>query len=288
MPKPVLGRGFSTLISPRPTQQDGERVLSVELSSIVPSPLQPRRVFTPEQLDELTKSIEELGIIQPLIVRRVGEQYELIAGERRWRAACALGMQCAPVVVRKAEDREVLEMALIENLQRENLSPIEEAQGYLRLKKEFKLKQDEIARRVGKSRAAVANTMRLLELTPLCQEMLVNGKITVGHAKVLLGVKDAELQNRIAQEIDKRSLTVRHTEKMVQNFLNPKAAPAPAEKKPLPPIYEPFCKKLSRQFATPVTISPRGSRGTIEISYASRAELIRLLETFGLDTSRLK
>ncbi|MCD8070560.1 MAG: ParB/RepB/Spo0J family partition protein [Akkermansiaceae bacterium] len=287
MSKPVLGRGFETLLSPKPVALEGERVLSVETSSVVPSPLQPRRQFTPEQLDELTQSIGELGIIQPLIVRPVDGKYELIAGERRWRAACALGLGAVPVVVRRAGEREVLEMALIENLQRENLSPIEEARGYSRLKKEFKLKQEDIARRVGKSRAAVANTMRLLELAPLCQEMLVDGRITVGHAKVLLGVKDRDIQERIAQEIAKRSLTVRHTEKMVHNFLNPKPA-SPGERKPLPPIYEPFCRKLSKKFATPVTISPRGTRGTIEISYANRAELIRLIESFGLDASRLR
>ena len=287
MAKPVLGRGFSTLVSPAVSDGDGERVLFVELSRIVPSPLQPRRHFTADQLEELTNSIRELGIIQPLIVRLAGEQFELIAGERRWRAASALKLDKVPVVARKASDREVLEMALIENLQRENLSPIEEALGYARLRKEFKLKQEDIARRVGKSRAAVANTMRLLELAPACQEMLVAGDISVGHAKVLLGVKDKEIQERIAQEIARRSLTVRHTEKMVQNFLNPKVVGA-GEKKPLPPIYEPYCKKLSKQFATPVTITPRGNHGSIEISYANRSELVRLLEIFGLDTSKLK
>ncbi len=287
MAKPVLGRGFSTLVSPVAPEGEGERVLFVELSRIVPSPLQPRRHFTAEQLEELTKSIRELGIIQPLIVRRSGEQFELIAGERRWRAASSLKLDKVPVVTRKASDREVLEMALIENLQRENLSPIEEALGYARLRKEFKLKQEDIARRVGKSRAAVANTMRLLELAEPCQNMLVAGEISVGHAKVLLGVKDKEIQERIAQEVARRSLTVRHTEKMVQNFLNPKVV-ASGDKKPLPPIYEPYCKKLSKQFATPVMITPRGNHGSIEISYANRSELVRLLEIFGLDTSKLK
>ncbi|WP_218107258.1 ParB/RepB/Spo0J family partition protein [Akkermansia glycaniphila] len=262
-----------------------DQVLQVGLGEVVPSPLQPRRQFTEEQLAELVESIREHGIIQPLIVREVDGKYELIAGERRWRAAGKLGKENVPIIVREASDRDVLEMALIENLQRENLTPIEEAFGYVRLRKEFKMKQEEISRRVGKSRASVANIMRLLELSEPCQEMLVSGGISMGHAKVLLSLKDQEVQTRVAQDIERRSLTVRQTEKIVHNILNPKEE-APA-KKTVSPVLEPYCHRLTKQFGTPVTISAKGAHGTIEISYSNRSELVRLLEIFGMDASEL-
>lgn len=291
MAKRALGRGFSTLVTPVASQQNmlaanaQDQVLQVGLGEVVPSPLQPRRQFTEEQLAELVESIREHGIIQPLIVREVDGKYELIAGERRWRAAGKLGKENVPIIVREASDRDVLEMALIENLQRENLTPIEEAFGYVRLRKEFKMKQEEISRRVGKSRAAVANIMRLLELSEPCQEMLVSGGISMGHAKVLLSLKDQEVQTRVAQDIERRSLTVRQTEKIVHNILNPKEE-APA-KKTVSPVLEPYCHRLTKQFGTPVTISAKGAHGTIEISYSNRSELVRLLEIFGMDASEL-
>jgi ParB family chromosome partitioning protein len=164
----------------------------VPLTQVVPSPLQPRTTFIPEHLAELVDSIRENGIIQPLIVRRVNELLELIAGERRWRAAGQAGLREVPVIVREATDLEVLEFALVENLQREDLNPIEEALAYKRLADEFKLRQEEIAKKVGKSRAAVANTMRLLELDGELQTHLVQGRLTVGHAKALLGLRGAE------------------------------------------------------------------------------------------------
>ncbi|MBT9450129.1 ParB/RepB/Spo0J family partition protein [Akkermansia glycaniphila] len=262
-----------------------DQVLQVGLGEVVPSPLQPRRQFTEEQLAELVESIREHGIIQPLIVREVDGKYELIAGERRWRAAGKLGKENVPIIVREASDRDVLEMALIENLQRENLTPIEEAFGYVRLRKEFKMKQEEISRRVGKSRAAVANIMRLLELSEPCQEMLVSGGISMGHAKVLLSLKDQEVQTRVAQDIERRSLTVRQTEKIVHNILNPKEEAH--AKKTVSPVLEPYCHRLTKQFGTPVTISAKGAHGTIEISYSNRSELVRLLEIFGMDASEL-
>lgn len=291
MAKRALGRGFSTLVTPVASQQNmlaanaQDQVLQVGLGEVVPSPLQPRRQFTEEQLAELVESIREHGIIQPLIVREVDGKYELIAGERRWRAAGKLGKANVPIIVREASDRDVLEMALIENLQRENLTPIEEAFGYVRLRKEFKMKQEEISRRVGKSRAAVANIMRLLELSEPCQEMLVSGGISMGHAKVLLSLKDQEVQTRVAQDIERRSLTVRQTEKIVHNILNPKEE-APT-KKTVSPVLEPYCHRLTKQFGTPVTISAKGAHGTIEISYSNRSELVRLLEIFGMDASEL-
>src|SRR5580698_3889657 len=193
MTKVVLGKGLGALISTNkpasPAAEPWERVERVALSEIQPSPLQPRKAFQSEHLQELIESIREHGIIQPLIVRRVGGKCELIAGERRWRAASQLGLKEAPVIVRQASDRDVLELALIENLQREDLNPIEEANAYARLAKEFGLRQEDIAQKVGKSRATVANSMRLLDLHAQVQSWLTQDRISVGHAKVLLALK---------------------------------------------------------------------------------------------------
>lgn len=196
MAKPALGKGFDALINQNLSReslaapQAGDVVHQLSHAAIIPSSLQPRAIFTPEQLAELVDSIKEHGIIQPLIVRKTqSDKYELIAGERRWRASGILGLSTVPAIIREASDKDVLELALIENLQRENLSPLEEAAGYMRLKTEFRMKQGDIAKRVGKSRAAVANSMRLLDLPQPVQDMLGNTFISVGHAKVLLSLK---------------------------------------------------------------------------------------------------
>src|SRR6266481_3783967 len=217
MAKVVLGKGLGALINtPKPPSlEPGDRVERVALVEIVPSPLQPRKNFRSDQLQELVDSIREHGIIQPLIVRRVNGKCELIAGERRWRAATQLGLHEAPVIIRTASDQDVLELALIENLQREDLNPIEEATAFARLAKEFLLKQEDIARKVGKSRASIANSMRLLDLDPQVQSWLVQNRISVGHAKVLLSLKLHEQQSALAEEIIRRSLTVRAAEKLV-------------------------------------------------------------------------
>ncbi|MEG2810671.1 MAG: ParB/RepB/Spo0J family partition protein, partial [Akkermansia sp.] len=256
--------------------------------SIQPSPLQPRSCFTEEQLAELMESIREHGIIQPLIVRKNGDKYELIAGERRWRASGILGLSSVPAIIREASDRDVLEMALIENLQRENLSPLEEAAGYLRLKKEFKLKQDDIAHRVGKSRVTIANSMRLLDLTDEVRNLLNQSLISVGHAKVLLALKDGPTQTKLALDLVRRGLTVRQTEKAVQKILNPPVE-STLGKKPLGTIvYTQACNYLSQQFSTPVNIHTQGAKGIIEISYADRAELTRIMEILGVDNKYLQ
>src|SRR5438045_1389926 len=192
MAKTGLGKGLGALIGtrPPPPREDvdlGEQILQVRLASIVPSPLQPRKNFEPEALQELVDSIREPAIIQPLIVRRVDARHEVVAGERRWRAAQELGLAEVPAIVRTASDLEVLALSLIENLQRTDLNAIEEAQGYARLAEEFGIKQDEIARKVGRSRAAVANAIRLLDLHPQIQTWVAKDLVSVGHAKVLLG-----------------------------------------------------------------------------------------------------
>src|SRR5438128_4784892 len=224
MAKTGLGKGLAALIGTRPAPvpqevDPGESVHHVRLATIVPSPLQPRKNFAPEALQELVYSIRQHGIIQPLIVRRVDGRYELIAGERRWRAAQELGLGQVPVIIRTASNLEVLELSLIENLQRTDLNPIEEAQGYARLAEEFGMKQEEIAQKVGRSRAAVANAIRLLDLHPPIQTWVEKDLLCVGHAKVLLGVKAAEEQLKLAETVLRRNSSVRQTERLVARYL---------------------------------------------------------------------
>ena len=276
MAKPALGKGFDALINQNLSReslaapQAGDVVHQLSHAAIIPSSLQPRAIFTPEQLAELVDSIKEHGIIQPLIVRETQNgKYELIAGERRWRASGILGLSTVPAIIREASDKDVLELALIENLQRENLSPLEEAAGYMRLKTEFRMKQ------------GVANSMRLLDLPQPVQDMLGNTFISVGHAKVLLSLKNKDQQIQLGRDIVNKGYTVRQTEKAIQKMLNP-PDPAPA-KKPSSPQYKKISGILAKQFGTPVNISGQGSRGSIEITFSSKAEFIRILELLGQD-----
>ena len=229
MARQVLGKGLSALIqqnevSASLTQQmsDEKRVITAKVNEIQLSPFQPRRVFNEEQTQELAKSIRERGLVQPLVVRRVEGKFELIAGERRLRAVKSLGHTEVKVVVMKATDQEVAEITLIENLQREDLTPLEEAEQYHMLQTRFGLKQDEIARHVGKSRAVIANMVRLLDLAEPVREMLNQKEISVGHAKVLLQLKNKQKQAQAADSVVRRGLTVRQTEKLVHDALEPR------------------------------------------------------------------
>src|SRR5256712_4218201 len=225
MAKSGLGKGLDALIgtpvaAPRAeVVESGERVHQINLANIVPSALQPRKDFGRDALQELIDSIRQHGIIQPLIVRQVGGRFELIAGERRWRAAQEAGLSQAPVIIRSASDMEVLELSLIENLQRADLNPIEEAQGYARLANEFGMRQEDIAVKVGRSRAAVANALRLLDLHPQVQVWLAQNLLSVGHAKVLLALKAPEEQLLAAETVLRRNATVRSTERLVARQL---------------------------------------------------------------------
>src|SRR5947208_1910850 len=226
MAKMALGKGLSALIAAQPAPApgiaavaDSEKIQRVSLYSITPSPLQPRKDFGADALSELVESIRQHGIIQPLIVRAIDGRHELIAGERRWRAAQEAGLDEVPVIIRSASDRDVLELSLIENLQRADLSPIEEAQGYARLASEFALRQEDIAQKVGRSRAAVANAMRLLELHPQVQTWLSQNLISVGHAKVLLSLRSPDEQLAVAETVLRRTATVRATERLVARQL---------------------------------------------------------------------
>src|SRR5256714_3276542 len=226
MAKMALGKGLSALIAAQPAPapgiaavDDSAKIQRVSLHSITPSPLQPRKDFGADALSELVESIRQHGIIQPLIVRPIDGRHELIAGERRWRAAQEAGLNEVPVIIRSASARDVLELSLIENLQRADLNPIEEAQGYARLAGEFGMRQEEIAQKVGRSRASVANAMRLLDLHAQVQTWLTQNLLSVGHAKVLLGLKAQEEQLAVAETILRRSATVRATERLVARQL---------------------------------------------------------------------
>ena len=293
MAKVALGKGLGALIkthvvSPTPAVENGERVQWTPLSEIIASPLQPRTHFTETAIDELVESIRQHGIIQPLIVRRRGDRMELIAGERRWRAAMRLGLAEAPVIVREASDQDVLELALIENLQREDLNAIEEARAFARLAKEFGLRQEDIAQKVGKSRAAVANSMRLLDLAEQVQSWLTQERISVGHAKVLLSLKGHEEQSLIAEEIIRRSLTVRAAEQLiVRHFANNGVQkPTRGQNSSGPPALAPAVlhvqNRLQRHFATHVAVHHAEKRGRIEIEYYGNDDLQRILEMLGL------
>jgi ParB family chromosome partitioning protein len=294
MAKVALGKGLGALIntrvaSPTPAVESGERVQLIALDHLVPTPLQPRTVFRDEHLEELVASIKEHGIIQPLIVRKRGEQYEIIAGERRWRAAQKAGLLEAPVIAREASDQDVLELALIENLQREDLNPIEEAKAFARLAREFNLRQEDIAQKVGKSRASIANSMRLLDLHDQVQSWLTQDRISVGHAKVLLSIKSRDEQALLADAIIRKNLTVRAAEKLVATHFEHNGAAKPTRANSsgpgptaLAPAVQHLQNRLQQHLATHVVLHHNEKRGRIEIEYYGNDDLQRILVLFGL------
>jgi ParB family chromosome partitioning protein len=263
-----------------------ERVQQAPLQRIHPCPFQPRKEFSPETLRELADSIKEQGIVQPLIVRERDGRLELIAGERRWRAAQLAGLAQVPVIVRQADDRAVLELALIENLQRENLNAIEEAQGYTQLIEQFRLTQEEVAVKVGKSRAAVANALRLLKLAPAIQNHIREGRLSVGHAKVVLGLASAPLQLVAADRILKEGLNVRQTEALVARLqareTGTASKTAAHPDSPQDPHAADIEDRLRQRLGTKVHLRYLQGKGALEISFFSDAELERLLEILGV------
>ena len=298
MAKQALGKGLGALIGKvskdsskaEPVKSDpgpDDRVVSVSLSEIVPSPFQPRKQFNDDALSDLVDSIREHGVIQPLIVRDVKGKLELIAGERRWRACQSLEVDSVPVICREASDRDVLEMALIENLQREDLNPVEEAQAYTKLAKDFGMTQEQISSRVGKNRTTVANAMRLLDLAADVQKLLASGEISVGHAKVILSIKSKTEQAKVAALIIKGHLTVRATEKLIGQFQNPDSKKIGGKKVKSNPQLSAALSKiqelLRERFATQVYLNQGSKKGKIEIEYYNNDDLERLLELMGID-----
>jgi ParB family transcriptional regulator, chromosome partitioning protein len=293
MAKMALGKGLSALIAAQPApapaisglpDDHADKIWQIHLDSITPSPLQPRKEFGTDALSELVESIRQHGIIQPLIVRKVNGRHELIAGERRWRAALAAGLSEVPVIIRTANDRDVLELSLIENLQRADLNPIEEAQGYARLAAEFGMRQEEIAQKVGRSRAAVANVIRLLDLNEQVQTWLAQNLISVGHAKVLLALKSPEEQLAVAETILRRSATVRATERLVARQLGaakPRRRRA-ATASVTATAVEHLQSRLQEYLGTRVILHHGEKQGRIEIEYYGADDLQRIVQVIRL------
>ena len=267
-----------------PAPDSRERVQLVRVERLRPCPLQPRKDFTPETLRELADSIRERGIVQPLIVRERGGSFEIIAGERRWRAAQLAGLTEVPIISREADDRAVLELALIENLQRENLNPIEEALGYAQLIGNFELTQEEVAGKVGKSRAAVANALRLLKLAPALQTSVREGRLSVGHAKVILGLESADQQQTAAAKVMKEGLSVRQTEKLIARLLAPPPAAGAAVKAAVAkdPHLASLENRLRERFGTKVQLRYHLGKGAVEIQFFTDEDLERILQIAGV------
>ena len=282
LPKKGLGRGLSALIpgagQPRAETDSAGLSLRVDVDRITPSPFQPRRTFDDAKIEELAASIRNQGIIQPLVVRRKGDGYELIAGERRWRAAMKAGLNHVPVVVRDASDHEALQLALVENLQREDLNPIEEAAGYRRLQEEFHWSQEEMADKVGKSRPAIANSMRLLSLPTEVQQEVSSGSLPAGQARALLGLHNEALILAACREVIAKGLSTRETEKLVRHLLlGRRRRQIPIVDSDLRSVIE----ELQRVLGTRVRLLPkaRSARGKIEIEYYSFPDLDRIIQT---------
>lgn len=250
----------------------------MKINDVEPNREQPRKKFEEDALLELSDSIKQFGIIQPLIVQKRKDYYEIIAGERRWRAAKMAGLKEVPVIVKEYTDQEIVEISLIENIQRENLNPIEEAAAFKRLLEEFHLKQDEVAERVSKSRTAVTNSMRLLKLDERVQQMIVDDMISTGHARAILAIDEKELQYELANRVFDEKLSVRETEKLVKEIKNPKKK---TEKKKIENsfIYDDLANKMKEIMGTKVSISSKGNgQGKIEIEYYSDKELERMFD----------
>lgn len=274
----VLGRGLEALIEP--TSAPGETIQQVPVESIQPNPFQPRQEFDPEKLAELATSIKEHGIIQPLVARQEGDKYTLVSGERRWRAARQAGLSKVPVVIRQLGNEQLMMLALIENLQRENLNPIEEAEAFQRLIDEFSLTQEELAQTLGKSRPSIANSLRLLALPEEIRQGVSRETISAGHARALLALNGYSQQMAVYQEIVKRGLSVRATENMVRALLSPKKNSS--QPKLVDPQLLAVEESLISRLGTQVRITPKAKGGRIEIEYYGSEDLERLLEFFGL------
>ena len=265
----------STASSP---EEGKDGTLMVKLSKVEPNREQPRKNFNEDSLQELAESLKQFGMLQPILVQNRGDYYEIIAGERRWRAAKIAGLKEVPVIVRELTDQEIVEISLIENIQREDLNPIEEAQAYKRLLTEFHLKQDEVAERVSKSRTAVTNSMRLLKLCDEVQKMVVDDMISTGHARALISIEDPEEQYLIAQKIFDEKLSVREVEKLVKDLHKPPKPPK-EENKTLQAIYQEISERLKQSLSTKVSVSAKqNGAGKIEIEFYNHEDLERLLE----------
>lgn len=286
--KKGLGKGLDSLITDKvskPVKPKSEHVadaVMIDIKKVEPNREQPRKKFDEDALIELSESIKQFGVLQPLLCQERDDYYEIIAGERRWRAAKIAGIKEVPVIIKKLSEQEIMEISLIENLQREDLNPIEEALAYKRLIDEFKLKQDEVAERVSKSRTAVTNAMRLLKLNEKVQQMVIDEMLTTGHARALLGIEDQDIQYVLAQQIFDQKLSVRDTEKLVKSMQNEKKGKKKEPEKldsKLLAIYSDLEEQMKKIMGTKVLINSKNSNsGKIEIEYYSQDELDRIID----------
>lgn len=262
------------------TQGDNSNLVTiVRITKVEPDRNQPRKNFDEEKLQELADSIQSKGLIEPIIVQKQDDHYEIIAGERRWRACKLAGLKEIPVIVKEYDNLERVEISLIENIQRENLNPIEEANAYRRLIDEFHLKQDELAERVSKNRSSIANTMRLLKLTDKVQSLVADGKLSMGHARALLALENAEQQENLADEIIEKNLSVRDVEKKIRSLLQKKEEKKTEKDPSLVLIYQDIQNKMNAALGMKVAIKDKGnSRGSIEISYENQDDFEKLMD----------
>ncbi len=282
-----LGKGLSALFMEQESASQPENLQMVKLAQVEPNPAQPRREFDPEALSELAESIRTHGILQPLAVRRVaGDRYQIIAGERRWRAAREAGVEKIPVYLVDADDRTVMELALVENLQRQDLSPIEEAEGYRTLMDDFSLTQDDVAKRVGKSRPTIANALRLLSLSPNVRDLVASGALSVGHAKALLALTDAEQQKRTAELVLEKGYSVRQTELLIKKILQDSLRAQ--EKRPEITVnyLEEIERRLAAKLGRRVKLVSGRKKGRIELEFYDPEDLEKLIDF--LDTCRFQ
>ncbi len=276
MAKQALGRGLGALLQTNDNNFEFNSVTEIKINEIDPNPEQPRKHFDDEKLLQLSESIKKHGVVQPIIIKKEGKNYRIVAGERRWRAARLAGLTTIPVIIKELSNNQVMEIALIENLQREDLNPIEEAEAYDKLISEYGMTQEELSTLIGKSRSAIANTVRLLKLSNENRKNVIDGLISSGHARALLAIEDEELQNKAADEIIMRELNVRDTEKLVKKFLNSNInnTKRKIEKDAEYILIE---EKLKDIFKTKVDIQKGKKKGKISIEYYSEEELDRIL-----------
>jgi ParB family chromosome partitioning protein len=273
--RPALGRGLTSLMSQMASEDSNQRELP--LGSMVPNRAQPRTHFDEAALAELAESLKQHGMVQPIVVRKVGDQFEIIAGERRWRAARKAGLAMVPVIIKEVPDDRLLEIALVENIQRQELNPIEEATAYWQLGEHLRLTQEQVADRVGKSRSQVANTLRLLRLPAELKAEVAHGRLSTGHAKVLLGVPDPRLQEQLAYEVIEQQLSVRALEARIQHLQ--KQTKAKGKKKhPQELFIKAASEELTQSWGTRIEIKAKGKAGVLVMHYGSEGELDRLFE----------
>lgn len=280
MVKKGLGKGLQALIPINVEEEiNGAQVKEIKLKEIKPNAFQPRRVFNEERLKELAESIKEHGVVQPVLVRKTGDNsYELVAGERRWRAAQLAGLEVIPAVTKDYSNQQMTEIALIENIQRENLNPIEEAQAYKKLMVDFGLTQEQLSTRVGKSRPFIANLVRLLNLHPAVQDFLSRGMLTIGHARPILAIDNKEKQFRLAEEVIRKNLSARETEALAKEVSQKKSPDSHKREEKRETIYNQIEEKLRGLLGTQIKVKNAGEKGKIEIAYYSLDELERLTD----------